>query len=61
MGGRENHDVPGDPGQALEDADDEALTETDVDPTGNVLRNDAVETAEGAAAAEHREGPVASG
>lgn len=60
MGGRENDDARDDPGQALEDADDEALTEIDVDPTGNVLRNDAVESAEGAAAAEHREDPAAS-
>ena len=52
--GREGHDVSrtheGDPRQALDDADDDALTETDVDPTGNVIRNDPVEAAEDAAA-----------
>jgi hypothetical protein len=35
--------------EALGDADDEALDETDVDPTGNVVRNDAVEKVEDAA------------
>lgn len=50
-----------DPGQALDDADGEALDETDVDPTGNVIRNDTVEAAEGAAEDRPREdGPAAS-
>ena len=34
---------------ALDDAEDDALTATDVDPTGNAVRNDAVEKAEDAA------------
>jgi hypothetical protein len=32
--------------EALEDTGDDALSETDVDPTGNALRNDAVERVE---------------
>jgi hypothetical protein len=35
--------------EALDDADDDALTATDVDPTGNAVRNDAVERVEDAA------------
>jgi hypothetical protein len=35
--------------KALDDADDDALTETDVDPTGNVVRNDPAETVQDAA------------
>ena len=34
---------------ALGDAEDDALTATDVDPTGNAVRNDAVEKVEDAA------------
>jgi hypothetical protein len=51
-----SRDVPDDDvAEALDDADDDALTETDVDPTGNVVRNDAVEAAEDAAA--QQQGP----
>jgi hypothetical protein len=35
--------------EALDDAEDDALTATDVDPTGNAVRNDAVEKVEDAA------------
>jgi hypothetical protein len=60
---RDGDDVCGDPthdpGQALDDADDDALTETDVDPTGNVLHNDPVRAA-GAAAEDPGDGPAAS-
>ena len=35
--------------EALDDAGDDALTATDVDPTGNAVRNDAVERVEDAA------------
>lgn len=51
-----------DPGQALDDAGDEALDETDVDPTGNVIRSDPVEAAEEGAAEDRprEDGPADS-
>jgi hypothetical protein len=52
-----SRDVPDDDvATALDDADDDALTETDVDPTGNVVRNDPVEAAEDAAAEQQDPG-----
>jgi hypothetical protein len=35
--------------EALDDVEDDALSATDVDPTGNAVRNDAVERKEDAA------------
>ncbi|WP_433782723.1 hypothetical protein ACQPX6_22960 [Actinomycetospora sp. CA-101289] len=35
--------------EALDDAEDDTLSATDVDPTGNAVRNDAVERTEDAA------------
>jgi len=52
-----SREVPDDDvAEALDDADDDALTETDVDPTGNVVRNDPVEAAEDAAAEQQDPG-----
>jgi hypothetical protein len=52
MGGEREDELA----EARDDARDDALDETDVDPTGTVLRNDAVEKAEDAAARQDASG-----
>jgi hypothetical protein len=54
--GRQGDARHDDPTEARDDARDDALDETDVDPTGTVIRNAEVEKAEAAAAEQRASG-----